>query len=225
MTNFSLKGKIFSFEKNNCRSSLWGRMTLFIKTYCLISPNCLQNFTGGVKSDIQRIGRKRFYVRLFYINQTTWLLTFRLCSLLLNIKVIGKIIAAPLILINKIQSQILSIYIPYNAKIGKGLDIKHPIGIVINGAAYIGDNCTIFQNVTIGRNLGEGKGNATLEHHVVLCAGACVIGNVHIGHHTIIGANAVVTKDIPANCVAAGVPAKIITTDSSVIFNKENRYL
>lgn len=91
---------------------------------------------------------------------------------------------------------------------------------MIAGSAVIGECCTIHQGVTIGRTFsGKKVGVPILEDHVVIFPGAKVIGNIKIGSHVVIGANAVVVEDIPANCVVAGVPAKIISYDSSKCFD------
>ena len=94
-------------------------------------------------------------------------------------------------------------------EIGKGLHIPHPIGIVINGKAKIGNNCTIMQQVTIGNKLNDDK-IPEIGNNVFIGAGAKIIGNIKIEDNVIIGANAVVTKSIPKNCIVAGIPAKII---------------
>ena len=106
-------------------------------------------------------------------------------------------------------------YLPDNKMLAQqNIDFPHPIGIVIAKNATLGKNCKIYQNVTIA---GKGGGAAhikenfpTLGDNVVVYAGACIIGGVKIGDNAIIGANAVVVKDVPANCVVAGNPAKII---------------
>lgn len=93
----------------------------------------------------------------------------------------------------------------------KNIDFPHPIGIVIAENVKLGNNCVIYQNVTIGGKTRIGKnGFPTIGDNVTIYAGACIIGDVKIGNNVIIGANAVVTKDIPNNCVVAGVPAKVI---------------
>ena len=94
-------------------------------------------------------------------------------------------------------------------QIGKGLHIPHPIGIVINGKAHIGNYCTIMQQVTIGNKLNDDK-IPEIGNNVFIGAGAKIIGNIKIEDNVIIGANAVVTKNIPKNCIVAGIPAKII---------------
>jgi serine O-acetyltransferase len=102
--------------------------------------------------------------------------------------------------------------IPYQASIGEGTILGYQAeGIVIHKRCVIGKNCHISQNVTIGGTSGIYK-VPVLGDNVQVGAGAVIIGPVHIGDNVIIGANAVVNKDIPANIVAVGVPAKVIKT-------------
>lgn len=107
--------------------------------------------------------------------------------------------------------------IPYKTKIGKNVEFPHhALGIVIHPDATIGDYCKIEQNVTIG-----GRSGITLlpkiGNNVLIGAGAIVIGPVVIGNNAQIGAGAVVVKDIPDNCVAIGVPAKIIKMEGKKV--------
>ena len=97
--------------------------------------------------------------------------------------------------------------IPLNSKIGGGLLIPHPNGIVIHPDAIIGPNCLIFQQVTIGA--GSKPGLPIIEGHVDIGAGAKILGGIHIGAHARIGANAVVINDIPSNTTAVGIPARV----------------
>lgn len=94
------------------------------------------------------------------------------------------------------------------AVIGVGLNLPHPEGVVIGEKAKIGKNATIYQQVTIGQNQG---GYPIIGDNVIIYAGAKIIGNIHIGYNSVIGANAVVTKDVPANSIWGGIPAKEIT--------------
>ena len=98
-----------------------------------------------------------------------------------------------------------ALYIP-TERIAGGLYIQHGFATIIT-AKSIGKNAWINQQVTIGYN---GLDAPTIGDNVVVYAGAKIIGGVHIGNNVIIGANAVVTKDVPDNCVVAGVPARII---------------
>ena len=92
-----------------------------------------------------------------------------------------------------------------------GVVFHHPVGIVISKTATIGKNCHIYQNVTIGLKItADGQKAATIGNNVRIYANAVIIGDVKIGDNAIIGAGSVVTKDVPANSVVAGNPAKII---------------
>lgn len=97
------------------------------------------------------------------------------------------------------------------AKIGKGLMIDHGMGVVIGETAEIGDNCTLYQGVTLGGTGKDlGKRHPTLGNNVMVGAGAKVLGPFKIGDNTKIAANAVVLEEIPDNCTAVGIPAKIV---------------
>ncbi len=106
---------------------------------------------------------------------------------------------------------ITGIEIHPGAKIGKGLMIDHGTGVVIGETAEIGDNCTIYQGVTLGGTGKDvGKRHPTLGNNVMVGAGAKVLGPFYIGDNTKIAANAVVLEEIPENCTAVGIPAKIV---------------
>lgn len=99
------------------------------------------------------------------------------------------------------------------ATIGKRLFIDHGMGVVIGETAIIGDDCTLYQGVTLG-GVGIGqyqvKRHPTLKDGVTIFSGAKIIGNVTIGEKSIIGAMAVVLDDIPSCCTAVGIPAHIV---------------
>lgn len=101
------------------------------------------------------------------------------------------------------------------ATIGKRLFIDHGMGVVIGETAIIGDDCTLYQGVTLG-GVGTGqyqvKRHPTLKDGVTIFSGAKIIGNVTIGEKSIIGAMAVVLDDIPSCCTAVGIPAHIVRT-------------
>lgn len=97
------------------------------------------------------------------------------------------------------------------AKIGKGLFIDHGMGVVIGETAVIGDNCLIYQGVTLGgTGKDKGKRHPTLGNNVLVGAGAKVLGPFTVGNNVKIAANAVVLNAIPDNCTAVGVPAHIV---------------
>ena len=96
------------------------------------------------------------------------------------------------------------------AKIGKGFVIDHGMGVVIGETAEIGDNCTVYQGVTLGGTGKDvGKRHPTLGNNVMVGAGAKVLGPFTIGDNTKIAAGAVVLDEMPDNCTAVGIPAKI----------------
>jgi serine O-acetyltransferase len=97
------------------------------------------------------------------------------------------------------------------ATIGKGLFIDHGMGVVIGETTVIGDNCTIYQGVTLGGTGKEkGKRHPTLKDNVMVSAGAKVLGSFTIGENSKIGAGSVVLKEVPPNCTVVGVPGRIV---------------
>lgn len=101
-------------------------------------------------------------------------------------------------------------YIGTEAEIGEGTELAYGgLGIVIHPASRIGRNVLVGPHVTVGgRSLS--KGAPVIEDDVKIGAGACLLGDIRIGQGALIGANAVVTHDVPANAVVAGVPAREI---------------
>ncbi len=96
------------------------------------------------------------------------------------------------------------------AQIGPGFFIDHGMGTVIGETAEIGANVTLYHNVTLGGVSWEKvKRHPTVEDHVVVGAGAQVLGPIVIGAHSRVGANSVVVKDVPPDSVVAGVPGRI----------------
>ncbi|BCA54186.1 Serine acetyltransferase [Nitrospira sp. KM1] len=97
------------------------------------------------------------------------------------------------------------------AKIGTGFFIDHGMGVVIGETAEIGDYVTLFQGVTLGGTGKErGKRHPTLGNHVVVGAGAKILGGIQIGNNVKVGANSVVLKNVSANSTVIGVPARVI---------------
>lgn len=98
--------------------------------------------------------------------------------------------------------------VPINCRLGGGLLMPHPNGIVIHPRAVVGPNCLIFQQVTIGMRNG---GFPSVGGHVDIGAGAKLLGGIHVGDHACIGANAVVMQDVPAGATAVGIPARVVS--------------
>mgnify|MGYP001034081093 FL=1 len=98
------------------------------------------------------------------------------------------------------------------AKIGKCLVIDHGMGIVIGETAEIGDYCNIYHGVTLGgTGKDKGKRHPTLGNHVLVGAGAKILGPFTVGDNARIGGNAVVLKEVPPNATVVGVPGVIVT--------------
>lgn len=101
------------------------------------------------------------------------------------------------------------------ATIGKGLFIDHGMGVVIGETAEIGDNCLLYQGVTLGgTGKDKGKRHPTLGNNVMVGAGAKVLGPFKVGDNVKIAANAVVLEEVPPNSTAVGIPARIIQRDA-----------
>lgn len=109
----------------------------------------------------------------------------------------------------KLTFLMLGCTVPPSAKLEKGVNFGHPIGIVIHQNAIIGKNTLIYQNVTIGRKDLSSQKCPVIGENCVIGAGACLLGDISIGNNVTIGANAVVITDVPDNSVAIGVPAQI----------------
>lgn len=102
-------------------------------------------------------------------------------------------------------------------EIGSGFYIGHFGGIFIHGGSVIGKNCNISQDVTIGqKNRGQFKGYPVIGDNVYIGPGAKIIGGIRIGNNVAIGANCVVTKDIPDDSVVVGIPGRVISKAGSV---------
>lgn len=115
-------------------------------------------------------------------------------------------------LVGEISRWITLIEIHPGAKLGKNLFIDHGSGVVIGETAIVGDNCMIYHGVTLGGvSLSQFKRHPNLEDGVMVGAGAKVLGSITIGKNAKIGANSVVTKDVPPGIAVAGVPAKELT--------------
>ena len=123
-------------------------------------------------------------------------------------------------IISQLSRFLTGIEIHPGAKIGKNLFIDHGMGVVIGETSEIGNNVTIYHMATLGgiapsinsNNQRQVKRHPTLCDCVVVGSGAQILGPVKIGTHAKVGANAVVTKDVPENAVMVGIPAKNVGT-------------
>lgn len=101
--------------------------------------------------------------------------------------------------------------IPPNTRIGGGLLIPHPNGIVIHPGVVIGPNCLLLQQVTLGNSR---TGVPILGGHVDVGAGARILGGIQLEDHCVIGANAVVLENVPMGATAVGVPARLVSPNA-----------
>lgn len=100
------------------------------------------------------------------------------------------------------------------ATIGKGLFIDHGSGVIIGETTIIGDNCTLYQGVTLGGTGKEhGKRHPTLGNNVMISAGAKVLGSFTIGDNSKVGAGSVVLDEVPPNSTVVGVPGRVVKRD------------
>lgn len=118
----------------------------------------------------------------------------------------------------------MGINLPHATRIGPGLLIGHAGGIVVNAAAVIGSNCNISHGVTIGSTKGSRAGVPVIGDNVYIGPGAVLIGNIEIHDGAAIGANSVVTSDVPAGCTVAGNPARIVSTNGSAMWVNRTDY-
>jgi serine O-acetyltransferase len=109
-----------------------------------------------------------------------------------------------------------------NAKIGSGLKLPHPHGVVIGHGCEIGSDCTILQGVTLGeRYTSEGHKYPKIGDNVVIGAGAKLLGGIEVGSRAKIGANSVVLRDIPCGATVVGVPGRLACQSSSYLSSEQ----
>lgn len=113
---------------------------------------------------------------------------------------------------------ITGIEIHPGAKIGKGLFIDHGMGVVIGETCEIGEHVSIYQGVTLGGTGKEkGKRHPTIEDHVLISAGAKILGSIRIGQYAKIGAGSVVLRDVPPDSTVVGIPGRIVVQNGERI--------
>lgn len=104
------------------------------------------------------------------------------------------------------------------ARIGSGLFIDHGMGVVIGETTEIGENCTLYQGVTLGgTSLKKEKRHPTLGNHIVVGAGAKILGAIRIGDHSKIGAGSVVISEVPPHSTVVGIPGRVVQQSGASI--------
>lgn len=115
-------------------------------------------------------------------------------------------------IVSEISRFITGIEIHPGAQIGKRVVIDHGMGVVIGETSIVGDDCLIFHGVTLGgKSFSDKKRHPTVGNKVIIGAGAKILGDITIGDNSVIGANSVVTKDVPSGVVVTGIPAQLKT--------------
>lgn len=121
-----------------------------------------------------------------------------------HLKLIGR-------LLSHFSRWITGIEIHPGARIGKRFFIDHGMGVVVGETAEIGDDCMLYQGVTLGgTSWTKGKRHPTLENRVVVGAGAIVLGPITIGHDSRIGSSSVVIHNVPSLSTVVGIPGKVV---------------
>lgn len=114
------------------------------------------------------------------------------------------------------------------AQLGRGVIIDHGAGVVIGETSIIGDECTLYQGVTLGGKKPHAEKNGekrhpTLGSHVMVGAGAVILGDIVIGDHVHVGAGSVVTHSVEAGATVAGIPAHVIVSAPANAKGEEQR--
>jgi serine O-acetyltransferase len=149
-----------------------------------------------------RLSRQGFWVMLVY-RYGRWRYSIRPRWLRIPFSFIYKVL-------KPISEIMTGIELPCEVVLGRRFRIDHFGGIIISGDAVFGDDCVIRNGVTVGlRNTGV-RGSPVLGNRVDVGAGAKILGPIRVGDDVAIGANAVVLKDVPANSIAVGIPARVL---------------
>ena len=187
----------------------------------------LRQMLADFRADIDRFvfmsNDEKSWIFMVLVQQGLWALAeyrfHRWVEQQVHIPIIRQILRLFCFFWHKLIQIITGIDIPHKADIGKGLFINHFGGIIINPEVKMGEYCNLSPDITIGFGGRDDKqGCPTLGDRVFIGSGARIFGPVTIGNDVAIGANAVVTKDLPDNAVAVGVPAKIISYKGSQTF-------
>lgn len=174
-----------------------------------------------VKSDLYRCSPKRtdlisLLKKLIFGDAFKYVFWLRTCTFTRSTPLLKYTVYPFSLFMLKRYKYKFGIDISHATKIGSGFYIGHFGGIVVHTNAVIGKNCNISHGVTIGQtNRGNKAGCPVIGDNVYIGPGAKIVGGIVIGDHVAIGANSVVTRDVPNNAVVVGLPAKVISYGSS----------
>ncbi|MCG3174361.1 MAG: Serine acetyltransferase [Myxococcota bacterium] len=125
----------------------------------------------------------------------------------------------PARMISHVSRMATGVEIHPGATIGRRFFIDHGMGVVIGETAEIGDDCTMYHGVTLGgTSWAKEKRHPTLRNHVVVGAGAAILGPITVGDHAKIGSGSVVVRPIPDNATVVGLPASVVSSHGKVSF-------
>ncbi|MGO4126580.1 serine O-acetyltransferase [Inquilinus sp. YAF38] len=170
-------------------------------------PNFWQTLTDDLEANTGRRGPLRGVLAYLYHPGFCTIVNHRLCHRLTEL---GRVGAGAAAVLHRLSIFLTQCYIEPSATIGPGLGLPHAVGVVIGQGVRIGSHAVIYQNVTIGAGKPNGSSYPVIEDEAVICANAVVIGDITIGQGALIGALSLVRSDVPAGCVAAGNPARIL---------------
>ncbi|MGA1862552.1 serine O-acetyltransferase [Deferribacter thermophilus] len=128
--------------------------------------------------------------------------------------------------VSHISRFLTGIEIHPGAKIGKRFFIDHGMGVVIGETAEIGDNVTIYHQVTLGGvSLNKGKRHPTIGNNVIIGSGAKILGPFKVGDNSKIGSNSVVVKEVPPNSTVVGIPGRVVTKKEPKVLDFDHNQL
>lgn len=164
-------------------------------------------FLEYIQSDLYRYNGRRGFVEFVkvFLGQKGFRFSFFLRLAYFSRNILGLNLFT--VFIFRLAKLIYNTDANFRATIGKGLELRHVYGMTWGSPVVMGENVVITHNVTIAGKNGQFP---SIGDNVYLGCGCVVLGNIRIGNHVVIGANAVVVKDVPDGCVVAGNPARIL---------------
>ncbi|MBU2952136.1 serine acetyltransferase [Tamlana agarivorans] len=179
----------------------------------------MSSFSSDLKK-YKKYSKNKSLLVLILTNQGLWaLFVYRISNAVYHCKlpkIIIKVLLVFAVISQKWIEIITGISLPYTAQIGAGFYIGHFGGVIINPSAKIGTNCNISQGVTIGVSGRDGKrGVPIIGNNVYIGANAVIAGKIVVGDNCVIGANSLVNVSVEENKTVLGVPAKVISDNTS----------